>query len=1002
MSDSYAGLTALQENVIKTKEHVEGVRSALDTAKQNVFQYTTMVSPSADQLNRVVQFVGTTSGSYTHGYFYTCESDGSGGYQWTEIEFGSIGDFLEEVAELPTATASNVGHTYILVAPQTGYKLGGIYQNQSDGENPPTYSWVLISSSNLTAGNAIDITNDQINVKVDDDTIHIDGTSNEAYVDNTIRKQFIGTQAQWDALSSTEQEKYPIVNITDNIDYTGNIDAVPTQNSPNAVSSGGVYTALQNVGGHTIIDQDGNTMPSRKKLKFIGMKVADDAINDTTIISDDYFGSFSPTIWLNKAGLDFDNYGSISGVLADELAVRKLFTIHKSVDYFAENYSEDADVIYRQIISNDIVAKWVSLRDYAMDKMSDNSDVKGLMDEFDKYGYGEWALVNQIPIMTSNTAPYGVASASVEDWANRHAWNAIDGGVANYTSGYHYWVCQNSGWWQYEFVEAKAVRKITATLGATTSTQTYTYKIQYSNDGVHFTDATDVIEATGLVIELDYDVNFNAKYVRFVFLSVTGSSSNWIAFTNVKMYAWQPKGNIPIMTSNTSPYGEAITTSEHSATYAAWKAFNGTPSGETDRWSSASGVTDAGIGYRFTNSVCVKRVKYYIRNQALTSDIAQDCSAVIQASNDGTTWIDIKTFSITAEMVIQENIVDVNNAGFYLYYRFKFLSAPYRSAASTDYCGMTFLQFYGRELKVSVPTMTSNTSPYGVAFYSGDYTTVAAAYLAFDNSISTESIFAYVNGAAFLGYGFTTPTKITKFAVSNRNSATTDAFATYKLQASDDNITWKDVSSTKTQAVTTAQYIQYNDADLIDGAYKYYRIYTDGVNTSGRKTYINVSTIQFYGLDYSEYDWDSERPRTYIYDHGLELKSLVQTTSGTFIVDRLPYEIKMTSGNETATSVLYLLHTANTIDLTNFTYLFANYVDYLSTTSSGNTEIMSIGLNSQPEGDGNTAETRVYLPITNTNVCLNVSSITEPMYIRFRIKGYGWVVQTAFNEWWLE
>ena len=179
MSDFYAGLTALQENVVKTKEHVEGVRSALDTAKQNVFQYTTMVSPSADQLNRVVQFVGNTDSTYTHGYFYTCESDGSGGYQWTEIEFGSIGDFLEETTELPIASASNVNKTYLLTANQVGFLRGGIYQNQSDGETPPTYSWVLISSSNLTAGDAIDITNDQINVKVDNDTIHINANTGE-------------------------------------------------------------------------------------------------------------------------------------------------------------------------------------------------------------------------------------------------------------------------------------------------------------------------------------------------------------------------------------------------------------------------------------------------------------------------------------------------------------------------------------------------------------------------------------------------------------------------------------------------------------------------------------------------------------------------------------------------------------------------------------------------------------------------------------------------------
>ena len=219
MSDSYAGLTALQENVVKTKEHVEGVRSALDTAKQNVFQYTTMVSPSADQLNRVVQFVGNTDSTYTHGYFYTCESDGSGGYQWTEIEFGSIGDFLEETTELPTATASNVGHTYLLVAPQTGYRVGGIYQNQSDGEAPPTYSWVLISANPMqgvpeggTTGQVLTKkSNNDYDTEWDDAQSPLESGNGITIEDGKINADtniFNGTRAQYEALSADDKKKY--------------------------------------------------------------------------------------------------------------------------------------------------------------------------------------------------------------------------------------------------------------------------------------------------------------------------------------------------------------------------------------------------------------------------------------------------------------------------------------------------------------------------------------------------------------------------------------------------------------------------------------------------------------------------------------------------------------------------------------------------------------------------------------------------------------------------
>ena len=55
---------------------------------------------------------------------------------------------------------------------------------------------------------------------------------------------FIGTVAEWEALTDTQKEQYKTIDFTN--DFNGaTIDAVPTQNSANAVSSGGVYTEMQ-------------------------------------------------------------------------------------------------------------------------------------------------------------------------------------------------------------------------------------------------------------------------------------------------------------------------------------------------------------------------------------------------------------------------------------------------------------------------------------------------------------------------------------------------------------------------------------------------------------------------------------------------------------------------------------------------------------------------------------------------------------------------------------
>ena len=43
-----------------------------------------------------------------------------------------------------------------------------------------------------------------------------------------------------------------------------------------------------------------------------------------------------------------------------------------------------------------------------------------------------------------------------------------------------------------------------------------------------------------------------------------------------------------------------------------------------------------------------------------------------------------------------------------------------------------------------------------------------------------------------------------------------------------------------------------------------------------------VASANFYGENYSEYDWDADNPRHYLYDHGVELETIqmMNTTNG--------------------------------------------------------------------------------------------------------------------------
>ena len=74
-------------------------------------QYTTLPTASATELNKVYQYVGTTTGSYTYGYFYKCVSTG-GGYAWQQLDVqpssgGSGGDSISKTLVASSWNSSN-------------------------------------------------------------------------------------------------------------------------------------------------------------------------------------------------------------------------------------------------------------------------------------------------------------------------------------------------------------------------------------------------------------------------------------------------------------------------------------------------------------------------------------------------------------------------------------------------------------------------------------------------------------------------------------------------------------------------------------------------------------------------------------------------------------------------------------------------------------------------------------------------------------------------------
>ena len=626
-----------------------------------------------------------------------------------------------------------------------------------------------------------------------------------------------------------------------------------------------INEAASSGSGHIIIDGDGNAMAQRSKLKFIGMNVTDDEVNDMTIISDDYWGSFNFSTWLIRGGLNPLNYGGLEQLLKDEAAIRKLFTKHASVDYFAYNYDSDNAQFWETVLSNDLVAKWVNLRDYALDTLYGVVAIKTIMDAVDKYGYGEWALIGQVPTMASNTSPYGVVSTDATH-ESQYPWYAFDNSDTT-----HYDFNSRTSWIQYKFLNAVNVKKIKIRLYVQAAENgTHSMYIKGSDDGSTWTDLKTYDIGSNITDGNTYDIDLSDNTHTFLYyrigLDTWLPGSYYAGLYSLQFYAWQAKGTIPVMTSDTAPYGTAICSTRMEAGRTdAFRAFDSNidPSDSHCGWGAASGDTNPWVGYTYTNPVKATAVDLMMYKNGGYNGI----TFTIEASNDGFTTYDTLYTGVTSGTDQGAlNTYKFTNNKYYISYRIH-----YTNHAT---CTTVILQFYGRELSISTPKMTANDAPYGVATSSSVTTSTPTNYQpwkAFDKQVGSDHRWTAANNSLneWVQYAFDIPVraKMAKFAALVDGN--TLSSGTFKVQASNDNVTFTDIGTftwTKTEA---GQLFELTN----DTAYKYWRVmltsYTYLYNgTNG----IAVTIVDFFGEDYSEYDWDTDHPRRYLYDHGLELE----------------------------------------------------------------------------------------------------------------------------------
>lgn len=224
--------------------------------------------------------------------------------------------------------------------------------------------------------------------------------------------------------------------------------------------------------------------------------------------------------WVTLGGIT-QTFSSLDEVLADEPTIRILMTKHASVDYLAEVVEPNADIT--TIVNNDICAKWINLRDYALDTLYANPIIKGYMDTADKYFYGEWVEIDgvwqpkgNVPIMTSDTAPYGEA-IQISNYGDNYAWKAFNENNSNFwesgaMSG------DNRAWLGYKFVNPICVKMVTMS-SSSTDVQYFPkrYKVQGSNDGSAWEDISSELTNANNTPNVKHTNTFsNDKYFTYI------------------------------------------------------------------------------------------------------------------------------------------------------------------------------------------------------------------------------------------------------------------------------------------------------------------------------------------------------------------------------------------------------------------------------------------------------------------------------------------------------
>ncbi|MCR5098753.1 MAG: hypothetical protein K6B14_07390 [Lachnospiraceae bacterium] len=683
--------------------------------------------------------------------------------------------------------------------------------------------------------------------------------------------------------------------------------------------------------GHVIVNQNGQTMPQREKLKFLNCNASDDSANNQTVISAQGGGGSSILISTNESTLHGKTV-TVTGTSEtktatignDGKAVIDGFMDTGSVTISASDGTDTATVT----ISIPYFGNYAATLSFWAATLSISTDSPDL--------YGQTITVkdnNNQTVATSVFSGQGTATATVNS-TGTYTVSATGDGVTvtesvtvsaqtTYNVSLHLWTATVSiSTSSSELYSATiTVKKGGSTVGTTSfsaqgsaiykvhETGEYTFECSYS--GQTYSDSVTVSAETS------YSVTINTVPDGST-VTPTDDIQTWLACAGitdknyttlaevladtdtyhrllqnsnacdymVRSTSWATKqGLVPTMTSDTTPSGVASASNVISG-IPAYFMFTGSRDTNTS-FICVSSTENIWVKYEFDTATVVKMAVLSIRSDGTIP--VNPIHPKIQGSNDDINWTDIAQEEITLSVgssFIDHSLEFASNNTAYKYLRILFPEVMhiggsggsymnlqyYAAAISEGICdsssAMSILGMYDYAcnalladstwrqaicnstyfesvLNVKVPTMTSATTPSGMAFANVEDPS-NPAWRAFDDDTST---FWATNASSwaniYCGYIFATP--IILYSIAYKQRTTTAVLA--KIEGSNDTTNGTDGTwTTILNNITDVSSAEIFKVVSNNSGYKAFRFYITSMTCSAsNQSGGRLETLQFYG-----------------------------------------------------------------------------------------------------------------------------------------------------------